>query len=52
MKIKLKSFSLIQIYAKDNVLERNQNRKIAEFKDALLSRENQNNLINITEIQN
>ena len=34
----------------DNVLERNQNRKIEEIKDALLSRENQNTLINITEI--
>ena len=45
-------FILISIYQiiQDNVLERNQNRKIKEIKDALLSRENQNTLINITEI--
>ena len=41
---------LIHQLIKDNVLERNQNRKIEEIKDALLSRENQNTLINITEI--
>ena len=41
---------LIHQIIKDNVLERNQNRKIAEIKAALLSRENQNTLINITEI--
>ena len=41
---------LIHQIIKDNVLERNQNRKIEEIKDALVSRENQNNLINITEI--
>ena len=41
---------LIHQIIKDNVLERNQNRKIEEIKDALLSRENQNTLINITEI--
>ena len=41
---------LIHQIIKDNVLERNQNRKIEEIKDALLSRENQNSLINITEI--
>ena len=45
---------LIHQIIKDNVLERNQNRKIEEIKDALVSRENSNgnNLINITEIQN
>ena len=43
---------LIHQIIKDNVLERNQNRKIEEIKDALLSRENQNTLINITEILN
>ena len=41
---------LIHQIIKDNVLERNQNRKIEEIKDALVSRENQNTLINITEI--
>ena len=43
---------LIHQIIKDNVLERNQNRKIEEIKDALVSRENSsgNNLINITEI--
>ena len=37
---------------KENVLERNQNQKIEEIKDALLNRENSNgnDLINITEI--
>ena len=33
-----------------NVLERNQNQKTKGIKDALVSRENQNTLINITEI--
>ena len=39
---------LIHQIIKDNVLERNQNRKIEEIKDALVSRENSsgNNLIN------
>ena len=43
---------LIHQIIKDNVLERNQNRKIEEIKDALLNNENSNgnNLINITEI--
>ena len=43
---------LIHQIIKDNVLERNQNKKIEEIKDALLNRENSNgnNLINITEI--
>ena len=43
---------LIHQIIKNNVLERNQNRKIEEIKDALVSRENSNgnNLINITEI--
>ena len=41
---------LIHQIIKDNVLERNQNRKIEEIKDALVSRENQNTLINNTEI--
>ena len=41
---------LIHQIIKGNVLERNQNRKIEEIKDALVSRENQNTLINITEI--
>ena len=41
---------LILQIIKDNVLERNQTRKIEEIKDALLSRENQNTLIKITEI--
>ena len=43
---------LIHQIIKDNVLERNQTRKIEEIKDALLNRENSsgNNLINITEI--
>ena len=41
---------LIHQIIKDNVLERNQNRKIEEIKDALVSRENQITLINITEI--
>jgi len=43
---------LIHQIIKDNFLERNQNRKIEEIKDALVSRENSNgnNLINITEI--
>ena len=43
---------LIHQIIKDNVLERNQNRKIEEIKDALVIRENSNgnNLINITEI--
>jgi len=41
---------LIHQIIKDNVLERNQNRKIEKIKDALVSRENQNTLINITEI--
>ncbi len=41
---------LIHQIIKDNVLERNQNRKIEGIKDALLTRENQNTLINITEI--
>ena len=41
---------LIHQIIKDNVLERNQNRKIEEIKDAFLSRENQNTLIKITEI--
>ena len=43
---------LIHQIIKDNVLERNQNRKIEEIKDALVSRENSsgNNLISITEI--
>ena len=36
---------LIHQIIKDNVLERNQNRKIEEIKDALVSRENQNTLI-------
>ena len=45
---------LIHQIIKDNVLERNQNQKIEEIKDALLNRENSNgnNLSNITEIQN
>ena len=45
---------LIHQIIKDNVLERNQNQKIEEIKDALLNRENSNgnDLINITEIQN
>ena len=41
---------LIHQIIKDNVLEINQNIKIEEIKDALVSRENQNTLINITEI--
>ena len=43
---------LIHQIIKDNVLERNQTRKIEEIKDALLNRENSsgNNLINITEL--
>tara|TARA_Y100001933_G_scaffold122270_1_gene122057 strand:- start:858 stop:1058 length:201 start_codon:yes stop_codon:yes gene_type:complete len=41
---------LIHQIIKDNALERNQNRKIEEIKDALLIRENQNFLININEI--
>ena len=43
---------LIHQIIKDNVLERNQTRKIEEIKDALLNRENSNgnDLINITEI--
>ena len=43
---------LIHQIIKDYVLERNQNRKIEEIKDALLNRENatDTNLINITEI--
>ena len=43
---------LIHQIIKDNVLERNQTRKIEEIKDALLNNENSNgnNLINITEI--
>ena len=43
---------LIHQIIKDNVLERNQNQKIEEIKDALLNRENptDTNLINITEI--
>ena len=43
---------LIHQIIKDNVLERNQNQKIEEIKDALLNRENSTdtNLINITEI--
>ena len=43
---------LIHQIIKDNVLERNQNQKIEEIKDALLNRENSNgnDLINITEI--
>ena len=43
---------LIHQIIKDNVLERNQNQKIEEIKDALLNNENSNgnNLINITEI--
>ena len=44
------AIQLIHQIIKDNVLERNQNRKIEEIKDALVSRENQNTLINITEI--
>ena len=47
---KRKFIQLIHQIIKDNVLERNQNRKIEEIKDALVSRENQNTLINITEI--
>ena len=44
--------NLIHQIIKDNVLERNQTRKIEEIKDALLNRENSsgNNLINITEL--
>ena len=43
---------LIHQIIKDNVLDRNQNQKIDEIKDALLNRENSNgnDLINITEI--
>ena len=43
---------LIHQIIKDNVLERNQTRKIEEIKDALFNRENYsgNNLINITEL--
>ena len=43
---------LIHQIIKDNVLERNQNQKIEEIKDALLNRENSNgnDLINITEL--
>ena len=41
---------LIHQIIKDNVLDRIQNRKIEEIKDALLTRENQNFLININEI--
>ena len=43
---------LIHQIIKDNVLERNQNQKIEEIKDALLNIENSNgnDLINITEI--
>ena len=43
---------LIHQIIKDNVLDRNQNQKIEEIKDALLNRENatDTNLINITEI--
>ena len=41
---------LIHQIIKDNVLERNQNRKIEEIKDALVSRDNQNTIINKTEI--
>ena len=43
---------LIHQIIKDNVLERNQTRKIEEIKDALLNNENSNgnNLINITEL--
>ena len=43
---------LIHQIIKDNVLERNQTRKIEEIKDALFNRENSsgNNLINITEL--
>ena len=41
---------LIHQIIKDNVLERNQTRKIEEIKDALLNRETRNTLINITEI--
>ena len=43
---------LIHQIIKDNVLERNQKRKIEEIKDVLLNRENSsgNNLINITEL--
>ena len=43
---------LIHQIIKDNVLERNQTRKIEEIKDALLNIENSsgNNLINITEL--
>ena len=43
---------LIHQIIKDNVLERNQNQKIEEIKDALFNRENSNgnDLINITEI--
>ena len=43
---------LIHQVIKDNVLDRNQNRKIEEIKDALLSQENKNTLINITDIKN
>ena len=43
---------LIHQIIKDNVLDRNQNQKIEEIKDALLNRENatDTNLLNITEI--
>ena len=43
---------LIHQIIKDNVLERNQTRKIEEIKDVLLNKENSsgNNLINITEL--
>ena len=52
-KNKFKKYKDIRYFVKFFSLlekERNQNRKIEEIKDALLSRENQNTLINITEI--
>ena len=46
MKTYAKRLVMQQIHQKikDNVLERNQNRKFEEIKNALLSRENQNTL--------
>ena len=48
--LKREVIQLIHRIIKDNVLERNQGKKIEEIKDALLSRQNSsgNNLINIT----
>ena len=50
--LRRRTTKLIHQIIKDNVLDRNQNQKIEEIKDALLNRENatDTNLINITEI--